>query len=261
MNKSSRNLSNFFLSVVIPAFNEEENFKRGVLENVYQYLETCKFTWEVILVDDGSTDKTLELLGKFIRKSRGFRLVNIPHGGKLKAIEAGIKNAQGEVVLISDFDQSTPVSEFDKFLAYFKRGAEIVIGNRVAKGAKRIGDPPFRYFRSRVLNFIIKLFLFGGISDTQCGFKAIRAQVVKKLFPNLKVTKLAKPAGGFMGPWDIELLFLAKKLNYQIVCVPVTWQYFPSKRLSVFGEPSRFIFDILRIKWFDISGKYNDIFG
>lgn len=249
-----------FLSVVIPAYNEVENFKRGVLDEIFKYLKSCTFSWEVILVNDGSTDETPTLLENFAKKFSGFRLVNIPHGGKLKAIEAGLDNAQGEVILISDFDQSTPAAEFNKFLPDFEKGADIVIGDRVARGAKRINDPFFRYFRSRVLNFFIKIFLFSGISDTQCGFKALKATVAKKLLPNLKVTHLAKPVGGFMGPWDIELLFLAKKGKLKIAQVPVIWQYFPSRRLSVISEPARFIFDILRIRQFYLLGKYGDVF-
>ena len=249
-----------FLSVVIPAYNEVENFKRGVLDQILKYLKTVTFSWELILVNDGSTDETSTLLENFAQKFVRVRLVNISHGGKLKAIEAGVKNAQGYVILISDFDQSTPISEFNKFLPNFEKGADIVIGNRVAAGAKRINDPFFRYVRSRVLNFLIKIFLFGGISDTQCGFKALKTTVAKKLLPNLKITHSAKPKGAFMGPWDIELLFLAKKAKLKIAQVPVTWQYFPSRRLSVISEPARFIFDILRIRQFYLLGKYKDVF-
>lgn len=245
-----------FLSVVIPAYNEEENFRRGVLKDITNYLAKQKFSSEVILINDGSTDGTEKLLANFVKENPAFRLVNKEHGGKLKAIEVGVAKVAGEVILFTDFDQSTQISEFDKFLTYLKKGADLVIGSRIGEGSKRINDPFFRYFRSKVLNFIIKIFLFGNISDTQCGFKAAKATVWKTLFSNLKVTRLAKPKGGFMGPFDIELLFLAKKLNYKIVEVPVTWQYFPSKRLSIISEPAEFLFDILRIRLFEILGKY-----
>lgn len=260
MKKSLPNLPKKpFLTIIIPAYNEVENFRRGVLDEISKFLAGVNFSYEVILVNDGSTDKTLNLLEKFVKKNSGFKLVDIPHGGKLEAIEAEVKNAAGEVILISDFDQSTKISEFEKFIPHFEKGADIVIGNRVAKGAKRINDPFLRYFRSRVLNFLIRLVLFSGISDTQCGFKAFKAVIIKKLLPNLKITHQAKPSGGFMGPWDIELLFLAKRAKLKIAQVPVTWRYFPSKRLSIFSEPARFILDILRIRLFSFLGKYDDV--
>lgn len=261
MRKSLPNLpKGLFLSVVIPAYNEVENFKRGVLDQIFNYLKSVKFSWEVILVNDGSTDETPILLENFVKRFSGFRLVNISHGGKLKAIEAGLNKAQGYVILISDFDQSTPISEFNKFLPNLEKDTDIVIGDRVSRGAERINDPFFRYFRSRILNFLIKIFLFGGISDTQCGFKALKTTVAKKLLPNLKITHSAKPKGAFMGPWDIELLFLAKKGKFKIAQVPVTWQYFPSKRLSVISEPVKFLIDIFKIKLFDLLGRYNAVF-
>jgi len=246
-----------YLSVVIPAYNEEENFRRGVLLDVKNFLVKQRFSWEVILVDDGSTDQTLKLLSEFSKKNGGFRPINIDHGGKLKALLAGVSKAQGEYILFTDFDQSTPICEFGKFLPYLKDGSDVIIGSRIGKGSERINDPFFRYFRSRVLNFIIQLVLFRGIGDTQCGFKAFRREVAKKLFKNLEVTHLAKPKGGFMGPWDIEFLFLACKFGYKIASVPVTWQYFHSQRLSTFGEPAKFIVDILRIRLFDLLGKYD----
>ena len=258
-----KSLQNFperpFLSVIIPAFNEAENFKRGVLGQIRSYFETQNFSWEAILVNDGSTDETKKLLEDFAKKNRGFRLINKEHGGKLAAIETGVRKASGEIILFTDFDQSTPISEFSKFLPHFKKGADIVIGSRMNKVSKRIGDRPFRYFRSKVLNLIIKIFLFRGISDTQCGFKAGKARALKNLFDNLQVTKLAKPAAGFMGPFDIELLYLSKKLNYKIYQVPIIWRYFPSKRLSVVAEPAKFLIDIFKIKLFDILGKYEFI--
>ena len=246
---------NKYLSVVIPAYNEQENFQRGVLDQVFAYLIKAPFTWEVILVDDGSIDKTNELLNHFSKDKDGFIILKIKHGGKLKAIEEGVKAVKGEIILFSDFDQSTPISEFEKFIQEFKTGADIVIGSRTGPKSKRINDPWLRYFRSRVLNWVIKITLFKGIDDTQCGFKAFKKDISQKLFFGLKATRLAKPVGGFMGPFDIELLFLAKKFKYNIISVPISWEYFPSKRLSVLSEPLRFLYDIFTIRKFDLLGK------
>lgn len=244
--------------MVIPAYNEEDNFRKGVLRLAYKQLARFDFSWEVILVDDGSSDLTYELLSKFAQNHFGFRVISIAHGGKVKALEAGVKKARGRIILLADFDQSTPLSEFLKFKNLFQTSnVDIIIGSRMKGESKRIGDSNWRYLRSKVLNFLVKLVLFRGIDDTQCGFKALKSDVANKIFSKLKVTKLSNPKGGFMGPWDIELLFLARKFNYKIAEVPIRWRYRPSKRLSSLSEIFHFILDIALIKFFDLVGKYD----
>jgi len=242
-----------YLSIVIPSYNEKENFLQGTLERVADYLEKQTFSWEVILVDDGSIDGTLTLLSKFIQSHPRFKLMPIKHGGKFKAVAKGIEVAKGEIILFTDFDQSTPIREFEKMKKAFNKGADLVIGDRV-KG-KRVGDPLFRYVRSRIFNFLVQCLLLPGISDTQCGFKAFKATCGKDLFSSLLVSKEPHVKGGYMGAFDVELLYLAKKKGYKIVSVPVEWVYAKSGRLS-FVEPFWMFLDILKIRIFDILGKY-----
>lgn len=242
-----------YLSVIIPSFNEAKNFKRGVLNNVFNYLKRATFSWEVILVDDGSTDQTSSLLLNFVKNRKGFRLVRIKHGGKFKAVSRGVEEVKGEVCLFSDFDQSTSIEEFEKVKKALDRGADVVIGDRT-KG-KRIGDPLFRYIRSRLFNFLVQILVLPGIADTQCGFKAFKVKVAKNLFSSLLVSRQSHVKGGFMGGFDVELLYLARKKGYQIETVPVKWTYAESGRLS-FWEPVQMFLDILKIRLFDISGKY-----
>lgn len=242
-----------YLSIVIPAYNEEENFRRGVLEKVSTYLEKRPFSWEVIFVDDGSVDSTLRLLSNFVKKHPGFYLIESDHGGKFKAVAKGVYEAKGEVVLFSDFDQSTPISEFEKFQKEFQKGSDVIIGNRVA--GERINDPLYRYVRSRMFNLLVRVIILPGISDTQCGFKAFKGQVGKKLFSSLLVAKEEHVGGSFMGGFDVELLYLARKMGYKISEVPVKWAYAKSSRLS-FWHPLRIFLDILKIRAFDFLGKY-----
>ena len=117
--KKNLKLKNIFLSVIIPAYDEEQNIERGVLEEIYSYLQKQKYSWEVIIVDDGSTDRTMTLVTTFVKKHKGFSLLRIPHSGKAGAIIAGFRKAKGEIMLFTDFDQSVPISEIRKLLPLF----------------------------------------------------------------------------------------------------------------------------------------------
>lgn len=254
-----------YLSVVIPAYNEEENFRRGALNKVARFLVNKKFSWEVVLVDDGSKDKTYSLLQKFSKKHKGFRAISIPHGGKVKAVTAGVFAAKGEIVLFTDFDQSTPIDAVDKFLPEFKKGTDIAIADRYGKGAKRLNDSFDSLLRSKVFNWAVQVFILKGINDTQCGFKAFKTEIARKLFGSLQVYKTSetqKPfisgawkGKAFMGAFDVELLFLARKSGFKIVSVPVIWRREVSKRLTV-SEPIRMFFDVVKMRWLDLLGRY-----
>ncbi len=258
-NKSyySKGTNSVYLSVVIPAYNEEENFNNGALSKVAKFLETKRFFWEVILVDDGSKDKTYNLLQKFSKAHKMFRVIKIPHGGKVKAVTAGVFQARGEIVLFTDFDQSTPIESVDKFLVEFKKGADVVIADRYGKGAKRLNDSFDSLLRSKIFNWAVQFFIMKGISDTQCGFKAFKRDVAKKLFGSLQVYKATEEKDkAFMGAFDVELLFLARKYGFKIVSVPVMWRREVSKRLTV-SEPIRMFFDVLKMRWRDLFGRYD----
>ncbi len=127
-----------FLSVVIPAYNEETNIRLGTLDKVSRYLERQTYSWEVIIVDDGSTDGTSELLTIFSKTNRGFRIIQKPHQGKAATVIGGILAARGEIVLFTDLDQATPITQIERVLSWFDKGLDIVIGSR---NTKREGAP------------------------------------------------------------------------------------------------------------------------
>lgn len=230
------------LSLVIPTYNESENFRRGVLNEVVNFLGSQKYTWEVILVNDGSTDDTSKLLEKFVDKHRGFKVLDIPHGGKVMAVIAGIMEAKGEIVFFSDFDQSVPISEVGKILSEFRKGADVVIGRRASK----IGWSFFQKLRSQIFNILVQMIILPGIKDTQCGFKAFKNSVAKDLFGSLKVTKHTA-GGGYMGAFDVEILYLSRKKGYKVASVPVIWRYFKSSRLSLI-EPAKMLRDVIWVR-------------
>ncbi len=231
------------LSVIIPAYNEEQNFKRGVLDKVWDFLSRQKISWEVILVDDGSTDKTLKLLQVFAENKKGFKVLDISHGGKVMAITAGVKEANGEVILFSDFDQSTPITEIKKVMEEFNQGADIVIAKRAGK---KEGWSTLQALRSKTFNLMTQLLILPGISDTQCGFKAFKNSIAKDLFNKLVITK-KNEEGRYMGAFDVELLYLAKKMGLKIVSIPVSWKYYKSGKFSVL-EPLKMLIDLLKLR-------------
>lgn len=244
----------FRLSVVIPSYNEEQNIKRGVLKDLYTYLRKQNYKFEVILVNDGSTDKTEQLMQKFSHKHPYVKLITIAHGGKLAAIREGINQARGEIVLFTDSDQSTPIDEIEKVFEKFSRGADIVIGNRW----KNFHSWPIpQILRSKTFNLLTRLVVLPELSDTQCGFKAFKNDIAKKLFNSLKVCNYTQK-GGFMGAFDIEVLFLARKSGYKIDSVYVYWEAFQSDHLTI-SEPLKMLRDIIKIRVFDLVGKYNDL--
>ena len=235
-----------FLSVVIPAYNLSQNPKPGALNQVDSYLKKQKYSWEVILVDDGSSDNTFFQLQEFARSHNNFIALTIPHGGKVAAIFAGVNKARGQIVLFTDFDQSTPISETEKFLPEFEKGHDIVIANRVRVKEK---DSLASLLRSKIFNLLTQSLVLPGIPDTQCGFKAFKRHVAQELFNRLEVTKPRPIQGPYMGAFDVELLFIARKLGYKIKSVPVTWIREESKNLK-FTEPLKMLLEIIKIRLF-----------
>lgn len=237
------------LSVVIPAFNEAANFKAGVLTPVFTFLNKQKFTWEVIIVDDGSTDSTFAVLQQFSKKQRGCKVLHIKHGGKAFAVQAGVLAAKGDIVLFTDFDQSTPLRHVLDFMKAHKRGFAMVIGVRHAS-TKTITekDTYFRRFRSWVFVTIVKFVLQVDARDTQCGFKSFTAASAKKLFTSLPVTTRSRETGAYMGAFDVELLYQAKKNALNVTEVPVSWVKIESTRLNAWREPVKMLMDVFRMR-------------
>lgn len=210
-----------YLSVVIPCYNEARNLEKGVLDEVDQYLVRQSYPWEVIIVNDESTDDSRRLVEAFISERPRFSLVNILHGGKPAAVWAGIQQARGSVVLFTDMDQSTPISELDKLLPWYDAGFQVVIGSR---GATREGFSVVRKLGSFIFRTLRSLFLLRGINDTQCGFKTCRREAALHAFPKLQFFKQeSRPTGWKVSAYDVELLYLLEKAGYTIKEVEVTW--------------------------------------
>lgn len=245
-----------FLSVVIPSYNEQRNLERGVLEQVISYLKRQDYAWEIILTDDGSTDGTTAALHRFAQSHPNVRVVENLHRGKGPTVSSGMLAAVGEYRLFTDFDQSTPIQDIERFLPFVADGYDIVIGSRAVQGAKREKEPPHRHLMGLAFNLLVQIIAVPGIHDTQCGFKLFSAKATADLFPKLVVYQARERRDAFTGAFDVELLLLARRAGYNIAEVPVAWKHNVTDRVSPVKDSFRMLGDILKIRWADLSRRY-----
>ena len=245
------------LSVIIPCYNEKENLQRGVLDQVADYLQSAPFSSEVIISDDASTDGSLDLIADFIKTHPHFSQLTNSHGGKAKAVWAGIQQAQGDIVLFTDMDQSTPIKEVSKLLPWYDKGYDVVFGSR---GRARADFPWYRQLMSLGFRLFRQLFLLRHVADTQCGFKSFRRLVALEIFPKLEVISRPNIAKGWsVSAFDVELLFLAAKAGCRLKEVDVSWRdrdTSTGKSKNFAKESADMLQQILRVKLNDLQGKY-----
>lgn len=247
-----------FISVIIPNYNEEANLKRGVLQELKSYLDKQKYTWEVIISDDGSTDQSPVTIKNFVAKNKEFRFLENLHAGKPFALKSGIKVAKGKYVLFTDMDQSTPISELAKLIPATKEGFRVVIGSR---GVRRQDSSLFRQLASVTFLLARRAILLPRIKDTQCGFKLFETQLARDLFSQMRLFGRDQDATGWkVTAYDVELLYLARKNKVIIVEIPVLWRnedVSDNKSRNFIKESYEMFFEILRVRVNDLLGKYN----
>ncbi|MBN2417710.1 glycosyltransferase [bacterium] len=211
-----------FLSVVIPCYNEARNIEAGRLAEVCVWLRTRPYTHEVIIVDDGSTDESLALLSVVARKYGGVTVLETVHRGKPFAVKAGVEEARGAAVLLTDLDQSTPIEELSRLLVPYEQGYDAVIGSR---GKARLGHSAMRKAGSRLFGLLRRLVILPQIEDTQCGFKLFRKSVLVSAFPRLGwFSRPSRARGWRVSAWDVELLYVLQESGTRIKEVEVAWR-------------------------------------
>lgn len=242
------------LSIVIPAYNEVQNISSGSLNEVAAYIRKAKYEVEVLIVDDGSSDQTVPLLEKVIKGKKGFRLIKNSHGGKAITVMSGMLKTSGEVTVFTDMDQATPIDQIEKFFPKFDEGFDIVIGSR----QKRAGAPLVRKIAAWGFSTLRNIILGLPFQDTQCGFKAFNQKAIQEIFPKmLAIWETKKSSGAAVNAgFDVETLFLAKKLGLKIAEVPVDWHHVGTERVQLVKDALDAISDMIRIKKGDISSKY-----
>lgn len=244
-----------YLSVVIPAYNEEENLKKGVLDDINRYLKKQKYSWEILIVDDGSTDFTANLAEKFSKKHKGFRVLREPHRGKGGTVIAGVLAAKGKIVLFTDMDQATPIDQIQKLITKFKQGYQVVIGSR----SGRRGAPLIRKSMAYGFSLLRTLVLRLPYKDTQCGFKAFKKQTAGEIFKRMEIfsqRNIARGAAVTAG-FDLELLYIARKLGLKVAEVPVLWEDKGArKEVSPIKDSWEGFRDLLRVRVNALMGMY-----
>lgn len=242
------------LSVVIPAYNELRNLKKGVLWEVSSYLSRQDYGWEVLLVDDGSTDSTLKLLKNFARQHSGFKVLAEPHRGKGGSVIAGMLKAKGEIVLFADFDQAIPIGEIEKFFSKFREGYDIVIGSRTG----REGAPPLRKAMAYGFSILRTIILRLPFNDTQCGFKAFKKGAAQKIFKRTKVfnEKMIASGAAVTAGFDLEILYIARKLRLKVAEVKVAWHHKETERINPVKDSWEGFRDLIRVRINALMGRY-----
>lgn len=235
------------LSVVIPAHNEESRLPR-TLEQVFAFLDTQSYPSEVVVVENGSTDRTLELARGFAARHPNLKLIHTDGRGKGLAVRLGMLAASGEYAFMCDADLSMPIDQVSRFLPPALPGVQVAIGSREVKGARRFDEPAHRHIGGRFINLLIRLLILPRLQDTQCGFKCFSRSVARDLFQ-------AQVLDGWS--FDIELLYIAYRRGYTVVEVPVDWYYRSESKVSAVPDALRMISDIFRIRANGRRGLYD----
>jgi dolichyl-phosphate beta-glucosyltransferase len=238
------------LSIVIPAFNEQARLPRTVLEAM-KWCTTQELSFELIIADDGSRDATLELARLFEESDARIRALLCPHMGKGATVRMGMLNAKGQRVLFMDADGATPMTEIPKLLEAIEAGNDVAIGSRVMQspGEVQVKTPLYRKVIGRVFAFFVNLFAIEGIGDTQCGFKMFRHDAARAVCSRQKMVGFA---------FDVELLFLARRLSLKIAEIPVNWVAQPGSKVNLVTDSMRMLWDISLIKWMHRSSDFRN---
>ncbi len=235
-----------FLSIVIPAFNEEYRLPR-TLEQIFAFLQEQSYTSEVLVIENGSSDRTYEIARKFAERYENLHVLREERRGKGNAVKRGMLEAHGEYRFLCDADLSMPITQINRFLPP-QLDIDVAIGSREAAGAVRYNEPEFRHLGGRLINLAIRLLILPGLQDTQCGFKCFRAEVADKIFRCQSISGWS---------FDIEVLYIARKYGYQIEEVPIDWYFDAETKLRAVNDALRMLRDIFLIHRNNVRGLYD----
>jgi dolichyl-phosphate beta-glucosyltransferase len=236
-------------SIVIPAYNESARI-RATIEWVLAHMQRQGWDAEVLVVNDGSTDDTAQIVQSYATQNHALRLLENPgNRGKGYSVRNGVLHASGEIILFSDADLSSPIEEADKLFEALAAGADVAIGSRWLRAELQTQRQPLhRQLFGRVFNLALRIILGLRYRDTQCGFKAFTRHAAQSIFPLQHIERW-----GF----DPEILYLARKFGFKVQEVPVQWAHREGTRINPLRDGIRMFFEMLRIRWYSMTGKYN----
>ncbi len=227
-----------FLSLVFPAHNEEGRLP-ATLEQTAEFLNGQAYTSEIIVVENGSTDRTRAIAQAYAQKLPNLRVLHEERAGKGLAVRRGMLEAAGAYRMFLDVDLSMPISEVSRFIPPALPDVEIAIASREAQGAVRYDEPEYRHFVGRGFNLLVRLLALPGLQDSQCGFKCFRGDLAEELF------KLQTISGW---TFDVEVLFIARRRGYRIVEIPIAWYHNPQSKMHVLQGSIQMFADLWAIR-------------
>lgn len=242
----SSNMPQYYLSIIIPAYNEEIRIGK-TLSRIISFVEAQPFRAEVLIVDNGSTDRTGKIVLDLLVKYPYIKYLYEPVRGKGAAVRNGVLSAMGEYLLLCDADMAVPINNVSKFLPPDEGAFDIVIGSREVQGSNRYNEPLFRHIIGRIFNCMVQLLVLPGINDTQCGFKCLRREVAHDLFSRSTLKGWS---------FDVEVLYIARLRGYDIIETPVDWYYGEFSRVNLFRDPCHMLKDIFQIRLNASRGVY-----
>jgi dolichyl-phosphate beta-glucosyltransferase len=226
------------LSVIIPAHNEEQRLPNTLVQ-VLEFLQTQPYSSEVLVVENGSIDRTEQIAQEMAGRHKNLHVYVEAQAGKGLAVRRGMLEASGEYRFICDADLSMPIEEVNRFIPPQLQDFDIAIASREVPGAVRYGEPLYRHWIGRVFNMLVRLLTVRDIQDTQCGFKCFTAQAAEQLF------RLQQLDGW---TFDVEVLYIAKQLHYRIVEIPIPWYYNPGSRIRLVRDSLAMFVDLFQIR-------------
>ena len=247
MTSPARAVSVFQLSIIVPSFNEELRLPAS-LERIAAYIDSANRSTEVLVVDDGSTDRTAEVAASFSKRIANLRVLqNGQNRGKGYSVRHGMQEARGEAVLFTDADLSAPIEEAGKLLSALQQ-YDVAIGSRAMnRKLIEVHESRFREFAGIVFNAIVRLVLLLPFVDTQCGFKAFRRERCRIIFEQQRIERF-----GF----DPELLYLARHHGLKAIEIPVRWSHSPATKINMMRDSVLMFLDVFTIRWNALMGRY-----
>ena len=235
-----------FFSLIIPAHNEENRLP-DTLRQATAFLQAQPYTYEILVVENCSTDNTAAVAQSFADQHPQMRIIQTDERGKGLAVKRGMMEACGEYRFMCDADLSMPIAEINKFLPPALSGFDIAIASREAPGSIRYNEPAYRHLGGRAINILIRLLALPGLHDSQCGFKCFTAQAAEDLF---RIQTLQ----GWS--FDIELLYVARMRGYRLIELPIDWYYQSDSKIRAVRDALRMIQDIFTIRRNAVRGLY-----